>query len=343
MELDCVIPVAAKDLDICRICIRSLRQLSFTPPIGRIFVVVKNPDVDAQAFGFGQEDRVFYRAEADFSPPANISGWLKQQLIKLYAPIVLDLPAVLVVDADVTWLRSCQFMDGNGCALWNFFDAGSVPFICSHVDLHRFFPFLQMWNLDVRKPLMMNGNNCCSSGNPMGASHYSKGTPMMSANTNGRNGASGSSAEARITAVTHHGVFLRPVIEALMMRAEELFGKPLWQVFVDSTVPCSEYDLYFAFAHEYFPSTIRPRRLAFRVAADPTLYDDVTYVVSHSHLRHQTESQLSKREGAINGICAQNGNSISKISAGIKNLPPKMENPLRLLNEVYSAYLSPNV
>eukprot|EP00397_Hematodinium_sp_SG-2012_P038623 GEMP01042041.1.p1 GENE.GEMP01042041.1~~GEMP01042041.1.p1 ORF type:complete len:287 (+),score=65.53 GEMP01042041.1:39-899(+) len=285
MELDCVIPLAPKDVNACRLCIQSLRRVDFQPRIGRIFVVSKNPDVDAHILGMGENERVYYHAESEFPLHPQMSGWLKQQLIKLYAPLIFDLQAVLLVDADVVWIKPCQFLQGN-CALWNFFDAESVPFIRSHVDLHRFIPWLRMWGL-----------------------------------------------AQTVTAVTHHGVFLRPVVEQLMARSEEMFGKPLWQVFLESTVPCSEYDLYFAFSRQHYPQTIQPRRLAFRIAVDPTSYDDVTYVVSHSHLRDQPHSELSKREGAINGTAVKT-----------MHLPSISEpvDALRILNEVHSAYLCPH-
>lgn len=277
-----MIPLAPKDREACLLCITSIRQV--LPNIGRIFIISKNPDEDMHKLGLGDNERVYYHAESDFPIHPQMSGWLLQQIIKLYAPLVLDIQAVLVVDADVVWRKPCEFLQGQ-CALWNVFDADSVPFIRSHVDLHRFIPWLQSWGL-----------------------------------------------EQTASAVTHHGVFLRPVIEQLMARSEELFGKPLWQVFLDSRVPCSEYALYFAFAQKYCPETILPRRLAFRIAADPTRHHDVTYVVSHSHLRDQSPDELSKREGAINGA-----------SATTMHLPGIAEplSALRILNEVHSAYLCP--
>lgn len=60
-------------------------------------------------------------AENYMQKPDNRIGWIYQQLLKLYAPLVIPdiLPNVLVVDADTIFLRPIELIDADGCTLFN--------------------------------------------------------------------------------------------------------------------------------------------------------------------------------------------------------------------------------
>lgn len=71
------------------------------------------------------------------------AGWLLQQLLKLYAPLLLDLSEnVLVCDADVVWLKATRFLS-EATALLCTFDSESCPPIRSAVDLQRYDGFVE--------------------------------------------------------------------------------------------------------------------------------------------------------------------------------------------------------
>jgi len=80
-----------------------------------IYPFTKN-DVALNLFHHNQED-----ANAYMSDPDNRIGWMYQQLLKLYAPLVIpDIsPNVLVLDADTIFLRDVTFIDDQGYALFN--------------------------------------------------------------------------------------------------------------------------------------------------------------------------------------------------------------------------------
>lgn len=71
------------------------------PPLGENVVVVD----EAQAFPFSLD------TVAHFHTPLPRNGWYLQQLIKLYAGIVLGLERYLVIDSDTYFLNPTSFVD----------------------------------------------------------------------------------------------------------------------------------------------------------------------------------------------------------------------------------------
>lgn len=121
--IDVVIPCAKKDRKIVEFCIEGIK--TYVDNVGRIIVVSEEPFtplaewVSETAYPFSKwtlalalfkEDPL---AAQDFinSPKTKIS-WIYQQLLKLYAPLVIPgiSSNVLLVDADVIFLNPITFM-----------------------------------------------------------------------------------------------------------------------------------------------------------------------------------------------------------------------------------------
>mmetsp|Transcript_82451 Transcript_82451/g.267065 ORF Transcript_82451/g.267065 Transcript_82451/m.267065 type:complete len:310 (-) Transcript_82451:21-950(-) len=280
MQLDCVIPVHAKDFETLGFTIASIRRCC--PEVRRIVIVgtcswdgERDHDVE-----FVQEDADFWPfRRSDLEDCGCPSGWLLQQLLKLYAPLVLPGLGsnVLVCDADVIWFGegsvrfleaategSAQFVATRLCT----FDSGNCPPIRSAVDLHRYDKFVSaiLPGLEKRRA-------------------------------------------GQETAVCHHACLQRDVLEDLFARIEG-DGTPFWVAFREAAKACggraSEYELYHAFACRFFPQRVVRWMPTFAVVADAEAAmrsppAGVTFVVAHSHLRGLSKEELKDREGIING------------------------------------------
>eukprot|EP00435_Cladocopium_sp_Y103_P038305 s1358_g10.t1 len=142
-QVDCIIPVHEKDYESLGHSVKSLRRFSLEV---RRIVVISRSDPGLTDFG------VEWLDEASELWPFQISelqhcgcapGWLLQQLLKLYAPLLVDglTDHVLVCDADVVWLQPVEFLSSTAAFLCTF-DTDSCPPIRSAVDLHRYDSFV---------------------------------------------------------------------------------------------------------------------------------------------------------------------------------------------------------
>lgn len=128
--IDVIIPCAPKDQSILALCIAGIR--TYGQNIGRIIVVSAEPLTD-QAEWFDQKRYPFAPrdiAEAIFTDPVIAHqyqnhpqtriGWIYQQLLKLYAPIVIPniSPIVLILDADTIFLRPVEFITPDNLLLY---------------------------------------------------------------------------------------------------------------------------------------------------------------------------------------------------------------------------------
>ncbi|CAE7326537.1 unnamed protein product [Symbiodinium natans] len=282
--LDCIIPAHEKDFATLGHAVRSLRRTC--PEVQRILVVSKSPWEDAAV----QECGVEWVDEADACWPFHLGdsaecgcvpGWLFQQLLKLYGPLLLNLTEqVLVCDADVVWLAErsghserLKFLD-EGRALLCTFDSENCPPIRSAVDLHRYDAFV---------------------------AHVLPGLAKA--------------RPERETAVCHHSVLDTSILRALFAEVERAWpGHAFWEAFLAAARACdgraSEYELYSAFARSRFPQRVGIRALPFAVVADlqATISHPpagVAFAVAHSHLRDLPDEELKDRVGIINGNTEQ--------------------------------------
>mmetsp|Transcript_4888 Transcript_4888/g.14528 ORF Transcript_4888/g.14528 Transcript_4888/m.14528 type:complete len:316 (-) Transcript_4888:93-1040(-) len=279
LAFDCVIPAHQKDFETLGRTVTSLRRCC--PAVNRVVVIASAPWPEATQLGVDHVDEAaefwpFRRT--DFEGCGCQPGWLFQQVLKLYAPMLVpDIgPNVLVCDADVVWLRGgLDFFEADEVlgvkAQHCTFSSESCPPIRSSVDLHRYDAFVPAVLPGLEKP---------------------------------RPGVE--------SAVCHHAALQRDVLETLFGRTEaSRGGLPFWTAFRDAARECggraSEYELYHAFACKFFPQRTVPRQLPFAVVADveaaekspPAL--DLAFLVAHSHLRGLSAEELRDREGVING------------------------------------------
>lgn len=282
LALDCVIPAHVKDFVTLGRTVASIRKCC--PEVGRIVIVSSTPWAEAAASSAENLDEdadVWPFRLADFEDCGCAPGWLLQQVLKLYAPLVIPglCANVLVCDADLVWLPEggVRFLERNSVvgspavARLCTFDSESCPPIRSAVDLHRYDAFV---------PAVLPG--------------LSKPRPGVE------------------TAVCHHAPFQRHVLSELFSQVETAHpGQAFWTVFRDSARACggraSEYELYHAFAAHAFPKQVVARPLAFAVVGDVEAAvrsppaEGLAFLVAHSHLRGLSAEELRDREGIING------------------------------------------
>ena len=123
-RFDVVIPCHAKDADILRRCVRSIREHAVG--VRRIVVLSSKAMLEttsaatlfaAPGAGAGAGPDAEWSWEgAEYWPFAKGDfrwGWLYQQALKLYAPLVIPglLPNVLLHDSDVIWRKPVRFLD----------------------------------------------------------------------------------------------------------------------------------------------------------------------------------------------------------------------------------------
>lgn len=125
--IDVVIPCSHKDQRTLEQCIQSTRQ--HVQNLRRIIVISKEPLTssaewfDEQNYPFSKEtvaleifSQDITKAQAFLQNRASRIGWIYQQLLKLYAFLVIpDISSnILIVDADVIWLNPIEFLTTGG-------------------------------------------------------------------------------------------------------------------------------------------------------------------------------------------------------------------------------------
>lgn len=154
--IDVVIPCAKKDLRTLELCIKGIKQNGIN--IRRIIVVSEKRytsnaewfdeaffpftklDMSLQLFSNDKEKALNY-----LSAHKHTAGWIFQQLLKLYAPLVIpDIsPNVLMLDADTIFLTPVEFMNEDGQALFN----ARTMFVQSYLNhLKKVLPDLELYS-----------------------------------------------------------------------------------------------------------------------------------------------------------------------------------------------------
>ena len=129
--IDVVIPCHAKDSEILPLVIEGVKKHAHNV---RRVIVISNERLsdeaewfDERLFPFTKYDAAMEilkdhaQAEEFINSPNSRIGWIFQQLLKLYAPLVIpDIsPNVLILDADTILLKSIRFQDAAGASLFN--------------------------------------------------------------------------------------------------------------------------------------------------------------------------------------------------------------------------------
>lgn len=254
--IDVVIPAAPKDLSILNLCIQGIRE--YGENIRRIIVVSKERLTDQAEwfdeglYPFSYDDVA--RALAKEHPRLvdymmhrePRTGWYFQQLLKIYAPLVIPAISsnVLILDADVIFLRPISFMNKAHAGLYNVATTFHEPY----------FPHAKRLLPDFRKVF-----------------------PQYSG-------------------ITHHMLFQRSVIEALLQEVEGHHHRPSWYAFcyhvaMDSLTfsGASEYEIYFNFVFAHTDQVaLRPLKwkdLERRSQIQESKEQGMDYVCLHSYAR----------------------------------------------------------
>jgi hypothetical protein len=209
--IDVVIPSVEKDLLTLDLCIEGIRKNGAN--IRRIIVVSKRQLTDkAEWFNEGSYPFSFQDvaiALAKDNPKltdlliqkGERIGWYYQQLLKIYAPLVIPgiSPNVLILDSDVIFLNPVSFLNENYAGMYNPGSEYHEPYFQHGA---RLIPGFYKWFL-------------------------------------------------RYSGISHHMIFQKPIIEALLEEVEERHAAPFWQTFCHLVNPesifagASEYEIYF--------------------------------------------------------------------------------------------------
>lgn len=123
-----MVPVAPKDIRRARVSL-PLMQARIAHPLTRVAIVAPaGKGVEEMCADIGVE---FIDETAPLSrigDPDGMPGWLKQQMLKLTAPEVMDAEDVLVMDSDTYPLRPVTFMDPYGRRILYNGDPNLSPF-----------------------------------------------------------------------------------------------------------------------------------------------------------------------------------------------------------------------
>lgn len=237
MEIDVVIPVAAKDLPKLPFCLHGIAKHS-KPAIRRIYVLSPQ-EITLPPTQNGVP--VQYLSEAAFPfTKQNIcnaierrggyqnGSWYYQQLLKLYVFRAIPglLPNVLILDSDYVWLEDTPFLTEDGRALLAF----GYPF---------------KWLLDARE--------------------YPRKVDHVHAEF-ARRLVPGWTPQHPFSGMQHHMLFQADILEELLTLVEHTHDQPAWRAFVDHVTvekwnAASEYVLYHHFTLDRHPERVALRHL----------------------------------------------------------------------------------
>lgn len=129
--IDVVIPCVEKDLITLNLCIKGIRENGANV---RRIIIVSNKHLTNEAEWFNEANYPFSWQDvgealtkykpflaAELIQAGSRTGWYYQQLLKLYAPLVIpDIsPNVLILDADTIFLNRVNFMNEQNGGMYN--------------------------------------------------------------------------------------------------------------------------------------------------------------------------------------------------------------------------------
>lgn len=252
-QIDVVIPCCKKDQKVLEACIDGIRR--YGHHVRRVIVVSSEP-LTAKAEWFDEKRYPFQLLDLGqtlfpndpkqaewFATQAPKRGWIYQQLLKLYAPLVIPnlSSQVLILDSDVRFLKPVSFITPTGVGLYNLKCGRPYPAYLDHI--HRLLPKL---------PITFS----------------------------------------RRSAVCHHMLFQKQVIDALFQAIEEEHHCPPWQALckcidlAELNRSClSEYELYLNYLFSC-PSRGLVRLLKWHdfSSSVPHLKSCYTYIACHNYI-----------------------------------------------------------
>lgn len=138
---DIVIPLGPSDLSIIH------KQIEFTKNnvVGyrNIYIITYNDDIYIDGCIMVSEKQFPFSMDtiAEYHGRTYRNGWYLQQLLKLYAGIVIPdiTDKYLVIDADTCFLRPTTFLNENGLCLYNYSNEYHHPYF---VHMEKLYPSL---------------------------------------------------------------------------------------------------------------------------------------------------------------------------------------------------------
>jgi hypothetical protein len=150
--LDVIIPCGKQDVDMLPLCVEGIK--ANVKDVRRIIVVSEDDYMgtvewfDEKLYPFNKFDIAFEifldeeKATQYLKTKGNRIGWIYQQLLKLYAPMIIpDISSnVLIVDADTVFLNPVAFMNEKGEGLYALGREYHVPYF---VHMNKVIPGLK--------------------------------------------------------------------------------------------------------------------------------------------------------------------------------------------------------
>jgi hypothetical protein len=136
MEYSVVIPVGPNDINFFKENWEISRKN--LPP--NVFVITKD-EIKIEGVTVIQED-IFPFKMSDLQKFKERSGWYLQQLLKLYAPIVLNLDKFVIIDSDTIILKPIQFFEEDKIC----FNVGTEYHIPYFEHIRRLLPLEKQIN-----------------------------------------------------------------------------------------------------------------------------------------------------------------------------------------------------
>ena len=137
-QFDVVIPLGPNDEDMIERCVNSIHK--HVVGFRYVYVVAKNPRDISGAIVLNERAFPFNYETVVEKTHVGRAGWYLQQLIKLYAPLLISdiLENVLIVDADTVFHKRTKFID-NGKLLYDKLMEVHRPYYDHMARLHPSF------------------------------------------------------------------------------------------------------------------------------------------------------------------------------------------------------------
>lgn len=260
--IDVIIPAHKKDLGTLNHCIEGIRKNIAN--VRRIIVISKEKYTE-KAEWFDESLYPFsFQEISDLVAGSNV-GWNYQQLLKLYAVLVIPNISenVLVVDSDTVFYRKVKFFSDEGLPLYNLSKDQNLD----NSDFH------QTTFRHIKKILP----------------ELSEIFPKEFENVSG---------------ICHHMLFQKNIIEELFAAVEKVDGTGdyFYKIFLknqENSFGVAEYNLYFYFLISHHPQSYKIRILNYKNTSDfspikECLRRKYHYCSYHSYMRDDKESLSHK-------------------------------------------------
>jgi len=265
LQFDIIIPVHKKDLAVLEYCIEAARAKIVG--VRRIITISKERYTNSAEW--------FPESEFPFSMNlvreyvGGSCGWYFQQLLKLYAPLVIPdiLENVLILDSDTVFFRKTEMFDKKGRPFYNISKDTKIcrkPFdiaVAKHINL--------LWPEISREHLPEEFKE--------------------------------------ISGICHSMMFNREILLELFKKIEDFdgTGDKFYRIFLKHSTHehgASEYQIYFNFLLIFYKEKIAIRKLKYKNTADLDIKKyrrrfKYSYCSFHSYLRNTRGSSLSIKVG----------------------------------------------